>query len=87
MHRRCRHHRRYFAVSWRTECTVLPRLHERVARKSAERRVESECQDLDLVNFYIALAIGPAFEPYAETTMGVLRQAGGVMPSPVRKIL
>jgi importin subunit beta-1 len=32
----------------------------------------------------IALAIGVAFEPYVETTMGVLRQAGGVMPNPVR---
>ena len=31
----------------------------------------------------IALAIGPAFEPYVETTMGVLRQAGAVMPNPV----
>jgi hypothetical protein len=32
----------------------------------------------------IALAIGVAFEPYVETTMGVLRQAGAVMPIPVR---
>jgi importin subunit beta-1 len=32
----------------------------------------------------IALAIGPAFEPYLETTMGVLRQAGSVQPNPVR---
>jgi importin subunit beta-1 len=32
----------------------------------------------------IALAIGAAFEPYTETTMGVLRQAGAVMPNPVR---
>lgn len=31
----------------------------------------------------IALAIGPAFEPYLETTMGVLRQAGAVEPNPV----
>lgn len=31
----------------------------------------------------IALAIGPAFEPYFETTMGVLRQAGAVEPNPV----
>lgn len=28
----------------------------------------------------IALAIGPAFEPYLDTTMGVLQQAGGIMP-------
>lgn len=32
----------------------------------------------------IAMAIGPAFEPYMETTMGVLRQAGSVQPNPVR---
>lgn len=32
----------------------------------------------------IALAIGPAFEPYLETTMGVLMQAGNVTPNPVR---
>ena len=31
----------------------------------------------------IALAIGPAFEPYMQTTMGVLRQAGAVQPNPV----
>ncbi|GBE87129.1 ARM repeat-containing protein [Sparassis latifolia] len=31
----------------------------------------------------IALAIGPAFEPYLSTTMGVLRQAGGVQPNPL----
>ena len=31
----------------------------------------------------IALAIGPAFEPYLDTTMGVLRQAGSVEPNPV----
>jgi len=31
----------------------------------------------------IALAIGPAFEPYLETTMGVLRQAGAVEPNPL----
>ncbi|KDR78361.1 hypothetical protein GALMADRAFT_224738 [Galerina marginata CBS 339.88] len=31
----------------------------------------------------IALAIGPAFEPYFETTMGVLRQAGAVEPNPL----
>lgn len=31
----------------------------------------------------IALAIGPAFEPYMQTTMGVLRQAGSVQPNPV----
>ena len=31
----------------------------------------------------IALAIGPAFEPYLETTMNVLRQAGAVEPNPV----
>jgi importin subunit beta-1 len=31
----------------------------------------------------IALAIGPAFEPYLDTTMGVLRQAGAVQPNPV----
>jgi importin subunit beta-1 len=31
----------------------------------------------------IALAIGPAFEPYLDTTMGVLRQAGAVQASPV----
>lgn len=31
----------------------------------------------------IALAIGPAFEPYFETTMSVLRQAGQVEPNPV----
>jgi importin subunit beta-1 len=32
----------------------------------------------------IALAIGPAFEPYLGTTMGVLRQAGAVQINPVR---
>lgn len=32
----------------------------------------------------IALAIGPHFEPYLETTMTVLRQAGAVEPNPVR---
>jgi importin subunit beta-1 len=31
----------------------------------------------------IALAIGPNFEPYFETTMTVLRQAGQVEPNPV----
>ncbi|KAF9054219.1 armadillo-type protein [Panaeolus papilionaceus] len=31
----------------------------------------------------IALAIGPSFEPYFETTMGVLRQAGAVEPNPL----
>ena len=35
----------------------------------------------------IALAIGPAFEPYLDTTMGVLRQAGAVQPNPVCTIL
>ncbi|CAA7262120.1 unnamed protein product [Cyclocybe aegerita] len=31
----------------------------------------------------IALAVGPAFEPYFETTMSVLRQAGAVEPNPL----
>jgi len=31
----------------------------------------------------IALAIGPQFEPYLDTTMGVLRQAGNVQPNPL----
>jgi importin subunit beta-1 len=31
----------------------------------------------------IALAIGPAFEPFLNTTMGVLMQAGRVQPSPL----
>lgn len=31
----------------------------------------------------IALAIGPHFEPYLDTTMTVLRQAGAVEPNPV----
>ncbi|KAF9449073.1 ARM repeat-containing protein [Macrolepiota fuliginosa MF-IS2] len=31
----------------------------------------------------IALAIGPAFEPFFETTMSVLRQAGQVEPNPL----
>lgn len=31
----------------------------------------------------IALAIGPKFEPYLETTMNVLRQAGAVEPNPL----
>lgn len=35
----------------------------------------------------IALAIGPAFEPYFETTMDVLRQAGEVEPNPVSHML
>jgi importin subunit beta-1 len=34
----------------------------------------------------IALAVGPAFEPYLDTTMGVLRQAGAVEPNPVRAV-
>lgn len=32
----------------------------------------------------IAMAIGPQFEPYLETTMTVLQQAGSIQPSPVR---
>lgn len=35
----------------------------------------------------IALAIGPAFEPYLDTTMGVLRQAGAVQPNPVSTLI
>ena len=35
----------------------------------------------------IALAIGPAFEPYLSTTMTVLSQAGMMMPNPVRNFL
>jgi importin subunit beta-1 len=31
----------------------------------------------------VALAIGPAFEPYLQTTMNVLHQAGSVEPNPV----
>ncbi|KAI0351594.1 ARM repeat-containing protein [Trametes cingulata] len=31
----------------------------------------------------IAMAIGPAFEPYLGATMGVLRQAGAVQPNPL----
>ncbi|KAF5314245.1 hypothetical protein D9619_011783 [Psilocybe cf. subviscida] len=31
----------------------------------------------------IALVIGPGFEPYFETTMGVLREAGSVEPNPL----
>ncbi|KAI0092262.1 armadillo-type protein [Irpex rosettiformis] len=31
----------------------------------------------------IALAIGPAFEPFLTTTVGVLRQAGSVTPNPL----
>lgn len=31
----------------------------------------------------IALAIGPSFEPFLNTTIGVLRQAGSVAPNPV----
>jgi importin subunit beta-1 len=34
----------------------------------------------------IALAIGPAFEPYLDTTMGVLRQAGAIQPNPVSSL-
>ena len=34
----------------------------------------------------IALAIGPAFEPYLATTMNVLQQAGAVEPNPVRAL-
>lgn len=34
----------------------------------------------------IALAIGPAFRPYLETTMNILRQAGAVMPNPVSQL-
>jgi hypothetical protein len=33
----------------------------------------------------IALAIGPAFEPYMDTAMGVLGQAGRVQPNPVSR--
>ncbi len=32
----------------------------------------------------IALAIGPNFEPFLETTMSVLKQAGGLEVNPVR---
>jgi importin subunit beta-1 len=32
----------------------------------------------------IALAISVTFEPYVDTTMGVLRQAGALQPNPVR---
>ena len=31
----------------------------------------------------IALAIGPAFEPYLATTVAVLHQAGSIQPNPV----
>ena len=31
----------------------------------------------------IALAIGPAFEPYLDATMNVLRQAGNLQPNPL----
>ncbi|KAI1790603.1 ARM repeat-containing protein [Ganoderma leucocontextum] len=31
----------------------------------------------------LAIAIGPAFEPYLQATMGVLRQAGAVQPNPL----
>jgi importin subunit beta-1 len=34
----------------------------------------------------IAIAIGPSFEPFLDTTMSVLRQAGALQPNPVRKI-
>jgi importin subunit beta-1 len=34
----------------------------------------------------IGLAIGPAFEPYLNTTMSVLSQAGQVEPNPVRSL-
>jgi importin subunit beta-1 len=34
----------------------------------------------------IALAIGTNFEPYLETTMNVLRQAGAVEPNPVSNL-
>ena len=34
----------------------------------------------------VALAVGPAFEPYLATTMNVLRQAGAVQPNPVRAV-
>lgn len=33
----------------------------------------------------IALAIGPAFEPYLDHTMNMLRQAGQIMPDPVSR--
>lgn len=35
----------------------------------------------------IALAIGPAFEPYLHTAMGVLGQAGSVQPNPVSTLV
>lgn len=35
----------------------------------------------------IALAVGPAFEPFLETTMGVLSQAGAMRADPVRRTL
>jgi importin subunit beta-1 len=31
----------------------------------------------------IAMAIGPSFEPFLDTTMSVLRQAGALQPNPV----
>jgi importin subunit beta-1 len=35
----------------------------------------------------VALAVGPAFEPFLETTMGVLQQAGAMRADPVRTLL
>ena len=35
----------------------------------------------------IAMSIGPAFEPYLATTVGVLHQAGSIQPNPVSYIL
>ena len=45
----CRHHRRYFTCSWRTECPICKPLHDRSTWKSAKWRVESKCQDFHLV--------------------------------------
>ncbi|EAU87645.1 karyopherin Kap95 [Coprinopsis cinerea okayama7 len=63
-----------FAGSFMT--VLLENLQSEVLNRNVKITVLSTFGD-------IALAIGPAFEPYLETTMNVLRQAGAVEPNPL----
>ncbi|TFK24855.1 karyopherin Kap95 [Coprinopsis marcescibilis] len=63
-----------FANSFMT--VLLENLQSEVLNRNVKITVLSTFGD-------IALAIGPAFEPYLETTMNVLGQAGAVEPNPL----